>query len=118
METMRTNRWLECLLRFAWTGVLGFFVVLGLAGPAAADIVSLQASKDNSLYSESGSLSNGAGNYFFAGRTNSGNTRRGLIAFDVAAATPGRLHNPPKLRSRSICLNPRPVWRPSRSTES
>jgi len=88
METMRTNRWLECLLRFAWTGVLGFFVVLGLAGPAAADIVSLQASKDNSLYSESGSLSNGAGNYFFAGRTNSGNTRRGLIAFDVAAAIP------------------------------
>ncbi len=51
----------------------------------------LSASKDNTLYeSATGSLSNGAGNYFFVGRTGqlSNSIRRGVIAFDVAGAVP------------------------------
>lgn len=49
----------------------------------------MEASKDNTLYeSSTGSLSNGAGNHLFAGLTNNGQIRRGLIMFDVAAALP------------------------------
>src|SRR6266508_4604988 len=59
-----------------------------LARPAAADTVTLVTSKDNTLYqSATGSLSNGIGSYFFAGRTNDGLIRRGVIAFDVAGST-------------------------------
>ena len=59
-----------------------------LAPLARADVVTLGAIRDNTIYSESGSESNGAGNSFFAGRTKDGPIRRGLIAFDVAAAIP------------------------------
>lgn len=61
-----------------------------LAGvPAAADMVTLTASADNTLYFDNGgALSNGAGEYFFAGLTAGGLSRRGLVAFDVAAALP------------------------------
>jgi hypothetical protein len=58
---------------------------------ALADTVTLGASKDNTLFeSTSGNVSNGSGQYFFAGRTNqgSGSLRRGLIAFDIAASVP------------------------------
>ena len=58
------------------------------ATPAAADQVTLDASADNTLYSESGALSNGAGDHFFAGTTKDGTTRRGLIRFDVAGSIP------------------------------
>ncbi|HET6274253.1 MAG TPA: DNRLRE domain-containing protein [Bacteroidota bacterium] len=53
--------------------------------------VTLSPSKDNTLYeSATGSLSNGAGSHFFAGRTNqlTESIRRGLLAFDVAGAVP------------------------------
>ena len=60
--------------------------------PAQATVTVLNASKDNTLYEKAdGSLSNGAGQYFFAGRTNQGvpeSVRRGLIAFDIAASIP------------------------------
>ncbi|MCI0632982.1 MAG: multicopper oxidase domain-containing protein, partial [Actinobacteria bacterium] len=61
--------------------------VLG-SGAASADVVSLGASKDNTIYSESGSESNGAGDYLFAGATKDGPLRRALVAFDVAATIP------------------------------
>lgn len=45
--------------------------------------------KDNTLYeSGNGSLSNGAGDYFFVGKTNSGQIRRGLVAFDLTGKLP------------------------------
>ena len=51
----------------------------------ALTTVSLLPSKDNTLYeSATGSLSNGAGQHFFAGRTNGGSIRRAVVAFDVA----------------------------------
>ena len=62
------------------------------ASAARADTVTISASKDNTLYEDAaGSLSNGAGEFFFAGRTNqtSGQAiRRGLIAFDIAGSVP------------------------------
>lgn len=59
-------------------------------GRASADVVTLDASKDNTIYSEADDRSNGAGDHFFCGRTGSGGNRRALLAFDIAAAvTPG-----------------------------
>jgi hypothetical protein len=60
-----------------------------VARPAIADVVTLPASKDNTLYEDgAGSLSNGAGQFIFAGKTNVNTIRRALIAFDVAGAIP------------------------------
>ena len=60
--------------------------------PAQAIIsVTLNSSKDNTLYEDAGgALSNGAGQYFFVGRTTQGanSIRRGLIAFDFAGSIP------------------------------
>lgn len=45
--------------------------------------------KDNTLYEDaSGSLSNGAGSHFFAGRPPGGAIRRGLLAFDLTGKLP------------------------------
>jgi hypothetical protein len=55
---------------------------------AQAAIVDILASKDNSIYSESGSLSNATGPGIIVGRTATGNLRRGLIAFDIASVVP------------------------------
>lgn len=62
------------------------FVPVGLR----ADVVSIGASKDNTLYeSTAGPLSNGAGPGFFTGQTAfTFLLRRGLIAFDVSGAVP------------------------------
>lgn len=61
-------------------------VVLRIA-PASLEITS---SRDNTLYEDNtGTTSNGAGAHFFAGRTNAGSIRRGLVWFDVAASLPG-----------------------------
>ena len=52
---------------------------------AQPQVVDLTPSKDNTLYqSSTGSLSNGAGSHFFAGKTNSGAIRRAVIAFDLS----------------------------------
>lgn len=72
------------------------FVVLGIAvvaclttvGVVSAATVSLNPVKDNTMFSESDTLSNGAGDYFFAGETALGEFRRGLLAFDIAGAVP------------------------------
>ena len=53
--------------------------------------LTLMPSKDNTLYdSDDGILSNGAGEYFFAGKTaqNNGELRRGLVAFDIGSRIP------------------------------
>lgn len=61
----------------------------GASSPAVR--VSLSASQDNTLYEHpDGLLSNGAGEYFFVGRTleSENSIRRGLIKFDVAGIIP------------------------------
>jgi hypothetical protein len=53
------------------------------------ETVTLRAEKDNTLYEDqSGSVSNGAGDHFFVGRTGRGLVRRGVIAFIIADSIP------------------------------
>ena len=58
-----------------------------VASWAHADQVNLSASHDNTLYQDlNGALSNGAGEFFFAGNSGGATpSRRGLIAFDLSA---------------------------------
>ncbi len=73
--------------RLAWGAALCAILV---AGSAAAESVTIEPSKDNTIYEE-GDLSNGKGQYLFVGRTSSvgGNSRRrALLAFDVAGSVP------------------------------
>lgn len=54
-----------------------------------ADVVTIGASQDNSMFEASQTNSNGAGSYFFAGRTGINNgslLQRGLLAFDLTTA--------------------------------
>ena len=72
--------------RFVLTGALA---VAAWCSSASAQ-VTLTPVKDNTLYEDvSGSASNGAGQYFFTGRTQfAANIRRGLVAFDIAGSIP------------------------------
>jgi hypothetical protein len=59
------------------------------APPRGDNTALLTAARDNTLYETAlGELSNGAGEYFFVGRTGSGQLRRGLIGFDITATLP------------------------------
>jgi len=67
-------------------------VCVGTAATAAPVTVSLQASKDNTLYEDpNGTLSDGIGPHLFAGRSNqgSGSIRRGLLAFNLSSIPAG-----------------------------
>ncbi|MEX0601221.1 MAG: DNRLRE domain-containing protein [Rhodothermales bacterium] len=74
--------------------VLTFICLLSwiaAGGAGAQSQVTLNPSMDNTLYQESGSKSNGAGSYLFVGRTRGTagtESRRALIAFDVASSIP------------------------------
>ena len=59
-----------------------------LASATRADVITLTASIDTSIFSESGAVANGAGDSLFVGRTLSGVNRRALLQFDVAGAVP------------------------------
>jgi len=78
-----------CCLYRSLGPAFGAAVTLVSGSPACGDVVELQAAADNTLYEDpAGALSNGAGQYLFAG-TNSGSViKRGLIRFDVASALP------------------------------
>jgi hypothetical protein len=65
--------------------------LLALAAPLAplahADTLTIVASRDNTIYSESGELSNGAGSFLFAGaQQRQTSVRAALIRFDLLAA--------------------------------
>lgn len=61
---------------------LPFALIISLCAHGQVD--TLLPAQDNTLYeSASGSLSNGAGPYFFSGVTNQGQLRRGLLRFDL-----------------------------------
>jgi spore coat protein A len=68
--------------------ILGLVLLASAAGGVQAAVVDIPASKDNTLYDNNSPLSNGAGDYFFAGITQSRKIRRGVIAFDLAASIP------------------------------
>jgi spore coat protein A, manganese oxidase len=80
-------------------GLTAVFVSLvALAGlivsdsqPATAATAILNPARDNTLYeyvAADGDRSNGAGAHFFAGKTDQGRLRRGVLAFNVAASIP------------------------------
>jgi hypothetical protein len=81
---------------FARASLVGAASALALAlapvSAARADSVDIVSDRDNTLYQDAlGSTSNGAGVYFFVGKTNQAdgvNLRRGVLHFDVAAAIP------------------------------
>lgn len=55
---------------------------------SAAVVIDLNPAQDNTIFQDSGTLSNGAGSWFFAGKNNDGTTglvRRALIRFDLSS---------------------------------
>ncbi|MES2709701.1 MAG: PQQ-dependent sugar dehydrogenase [Verrucomicrobiota bacterium] len=66
-------------------------VILKIVPPIVSGSLTLTPSKDNSLYEE-GNLSNGSGDWLFAGATEAKNDyarRRALLAFDLSAVPAG-----------------------------
>jgi hypothetical protein len=63
--------------------------MVAFSWPVWADVIELPAVLDNTLYSESGDLSNGGGQHFLCGRAGPGGVRRALIQFDLAAIPAG-----------------------------
>ncbi len=71
------------------TTPLVFLLATWTVLPAAAQTTfTLTPSKDNTIYSENASQSNGAREYLFAGQTSNGAPRRALLAFDIVGALP------------------------------
>lgn len=73
------------------TSGCALLVTLLIALPAAAETVTIEASRDATLIEDpDGAWSNGSGAFFFAGRTNQpqNGVRRALLYFDVAAVLP------------------------------
>ncbi len=68
--------------------ILEVVVVCAVGGTALGDQASITSAGDTTLYSESGTLSNGAGEHMFTGFTSGGPERRSLIRFDIAQAIP------------------------------
>ena len=57
---------------------------------AVTETVALTPALDNTLYESTlGTISNGAGQHFFAGTTGNGGVRRGLLAFDLSSIPAG-----------------------------
>ena len=89
-----TVRGVPRLLRVLLLLVLLFHVPLlnmpgSLWAQCQAGEIGLIASRDNTLYENGGgALSNGSGNYLFAGNTNGQGLRRALVHFDVAGGIP------------------------------
>lgn len=66
-------------------------LLISAASPVAADTIRIAADRDATLIEHpDGSLANGSGPFFFAGRTNQsdGSIRRALVRFDVAGSLP------------------------------
>ncbi|MCC6950227.1 MAG: DNRLRE domain-containing protein [Phycisphaerales bacterium] len=71
-----------------WTAAA--LATLAFASAAWADLISVGALRDNTLYeSSTGSLSNGQGVYVFSGRTSQGLVRRALLQFDLSLIPAG-----------------------------
>lgn len=63
--------------------------ILFHAASVRSGSVRISPAKDNTLFEDpGGTLSNGSGPVFFAGNNSGSNTRRAVIAFDIAAAIP------------------------------
>lgn len=71
------------------TSTTALFLALGLPTLAAQTIVNVPCARDNTLYEDlAGLTSNGSGPSVFCGKTGTGDIRRTLLYFDVAASVP------------------------------
>lgn len=69
--------------------VMGLAALGAWSGAAGGAIVQIVADHDNTLFEDPlGSLSNGSGQYLFAGVTAMEARRRGLVRFDIAGSVP------------------------------
>jgi hypothetical protein len=79
-------------MRISFQSAAAAALAIAVSGAARADVVTLNASKDATLFeSATGAKANGGWNAFYVGRAGTMSTtpvRRGVIAFDVAAAVP------------------------------
>lgn len=64
--------------------LISLLIISSKISQAQLDSMSFVPVKDNSIYSESANLSNGAGNNLFSGRTLIGTIRRALLKFNFA----------------------------------
>jgi hypothetical protein len=63
--------------------------ILLTSSNVSAETITLQPQRDNTLFSDpAGALSSGAGPHLFCGNNSGTNTRRAVIAFDVASQVP------------------------------
>src|SRR5688500_8874488 len=69
---------------------VGTVAAIGLlTAPGFAGVQFLAADQDNTLYEDpTGSLSNGSGDAFFAGKTGTGSIRRGVVRFELPFGLP------------------------------
>jgi hypothetical protein len=58
---------------------------------AQVDVLLIPAAADATIYAESGSVANGAGEYWFAGANSAGSVRRALVRFDLSAIPTGSI---------------------------
>lgn len=71
------------------TSTTALFLAVGLPTLAAQTIVNVPCVRDNTLYEDlAGLTSNGSGPSVFCGKTGTGDIRRALLFFDVAANVP------------------------------
>jgi hypothetical protein len=84
---------IKIIYRFA----LGIIVSLSSVG-FCQSMAQISAAKDNTLYEDAnGALSNGAGDYFFAGKTQLDSIRRALVQFDINTIPAGAVIDSVKL---------------------
>lgn len=69
--------------------ITGLILLSFIPGAFAQTTVNITADNDNTIYAESGTTSNGAGQNLFAGATGGGARRRALIRFDLSSIPPG-----------------------------
>jgi hypothetical protein len=91
-----------------------FLLLVTLASSARGDTVTLTSVKDNTIFSESGGLSDGAGSEMYSGRilNNGGPLRRALLAFDVSSLPTDVVIDSVRLElslTKSPDFTPRPI---------
>lgn len=69
--------------------VLAWLAAASVAGAVYADQIILAPSHDTSIYQSSGTVSNGAGEHLFSGRTQTAGLRRALLRFDPSQIPAG-----------------------------
>jgi len=68
--------------------IFTLLLLLGCSVVGAQTTVTIDATRDTTIFSDNGNLSNGAGSFLFSGRTNQPAFRRALVGFDELSSIP------------------------------